>query len=278
MKIKNKLTKQIFLLSLLLSPMASMADIYPGDAAYSAIVQDIYLGVSADNIDMQYDNSIVTRTDLCTILTNQHNNGTPGAASQTNASLINQTISLSDCLNALWYSQGYNSSAGLAAWKGDLSGTWYAENGATFNDPAIWKAPTFVPTGDPLNDLDNNGDPRVYVFQQVIFSARTGAAKYGWNQSHHEVAYIWGWDAKDNSPDPINNGDTGAHVGWTFNKGTAKCIIWATKKEAFLECVKTVGGTKKRTSAGFFGIGQWTIAPLSPIALPPKKFRFDLRF
>jgi hypothetical protein len=277
MKLKNRFTKPLYIISTILISMVTMADIYPGDTAYNAIVQNIYHGVSADNINLVYDQSIHTRTQLCVKLTDQHNNGTPGVATQTNAALINQTITVADCLNALWFSQGYNSSTGLAAWKGNLSGSWYADNGATFNDPAIWKAPISVQTGDPQNDLDNNGNPRVYVFQQVVFSARTGAAKYGWNQSHHEVAYIWGWDGKDNNSEPVN-GDVGTHVGWTFNQGTAKCIIWVTKKEAFLECVKTVGAVKKRTSAGFFGIGQWTIAPLAPIILPPRRVKFDLQF
>ena len=36
-------------------------------------------------------------------------------------------------------------------------------------------------------------------------------------------------------------------------------IVWVimTGEEAFLECVKTVSSSKKRTSAGFWGFGQW---------------------
>jgi len=50
------------------------------------------------------------------------------------------------------------------------------------------------------------------------------------------------------------------HVGFTFEKSGAQCIIWATTEEAFLECVRpTSGGKSRRTSTGFFGMGQWTI-------------------
>ena len=243
------------------------ADIYPGDTTYSAIVQTIYHQISSDNVQLAYDQSISDRTDLCAKLISKHNTATPGVASQTNASFINETITLNTCLNALWYSSGYSSISDLATWAGTLSGTWYDDSGATFNDPAVWNNPINVTTSDPLNDLDSNGNPRIYIFQQVIFSSRTGDARYGWNQSHSDVAYIWGWDAKDNLQ---QFGEVGTHVGWTFDQGQAKCIIWVTRKEAFLECVKTINGTKRRTSAGLFGIGQWSIAPLTPI-LPPRE-------
>ena len=36
-----------------------------------------------------------------------------------------------------------------------------------------------------------------------------------------------------------------------------------TGEEAFLECVKTVSATKKRTSAGFWGFGQWRVQSIS---------------
>ena len=269
-KLRNKLLVSgiAFCISSILVSHSSLADIYPGDTAYSQIVQEIYHEISSDNIDLAYDQSIVDRTDLCTKLIDQHNNITPGVASQTNANFINQTISLNTCLNALWYSTGYTSSSELAAWAGTLSGTWYGSSGATFNDPAIWNNPINVPTNDPVNDLDSNGNPRTYIFQQVVFSARSGDSRYGWNQSHFDVAYIWGWDAKDNSQ---QFGEVGTHVGWTFDQGQAQCIIWVTKKEAFLECIKTVNGEKRRTSAGLFGIGQWSIASFAPI--PPLRPR-----
>ena len=32
-----------------------------------------------------------------------------------------------------------------------------------------------------------------------------------------------------------------------------------TGTEPFLECIKTINGVKKRTSAGFYNYGQWTV-------------------
>ena len=68
---------------------------------------------------------------------------------------------------------------------------------------------------------------------------------------------VWGWDPKE----AINHfGYQGCHVGYPFiSGGGADCIVWVTGEEAFLECIKTVGSTKKRTSAGFWGYGQWTL-------------------
>jgi len=83
--------------------------------------------------------------------------------------------------------------------------------------------------------------------------------------SHPDVAYVWGWDAKNNGN---QGGETGTHVGWAFDKSEAKCIVWATPEEAFLECVRPTNscGGKKRVSTGFFGMGQWTIGLQNCIA------------
>ena len=52
----------------------------------------------------------------------------------------------------------------------------------------------------------------------------------------------------------------GAIVGWPFTSASgADCIVWLTGEEAFLECIKTVGTTKRRTMAGFWGYGQWRV-------------------
>lgn len=233
------------------------ADRYPGDTTYTSIVQEIYHGVSSDNIILSFNLTINDRKQLCETLVEQHNNGLPGSASETNSAYINEVISLNSCLNALWYSSGYNDSSGLDAWTGELTGTWYNNNDQSFTDPATWEKPIGVSTNDPQNDL-SNGVPRVYNFQKVIFggSDRTDYAKYGWNQSHPDIAYIWGWDPKDNDD---QHGMRGTHVGWTFSQGQTKCIIWVTKEESFLECIKPMAIGKRRTSAGLNGIGQWDI-------------------
>ena len=68
---------------------------------------------------------------------------------------------------------------------------------------------------------------------------------------------MWGWDPKE----PVQHyGWQGSHVGWPFTSASgAECIVWLTGEEAFLECIKTVGTTKRRTSAGFWGYGQWRV-------------------
>ena len=72
---------------------------------------------------------------------------------------------------------------------------------------------------------------------------------------------MWGWDPKDSTN---HYGYQGSHVGYPFTSNSgADCIVWLTGEEAFLECVKTVSFSKKRTSAGFWGFGQWVIQPIS---------------
>ena len=69
---------------------------------------------------------------------------------------------------------------------------------------------------------------------------------------------VWGWDPKE-AVDHF--GWQGAHVGWPFRStlAGADCIVWLTGEEAFLECIKTVGSTRRRTSAGLWGFGQWIV-------------------
>ncbi len=232
------------------------ADVYPGDSTYSNYVQNIYHSVTGDNINLEYDSSITTRQQLCNRLVSRHNTGrnTASGQLQSNADFSGVVIFEQDCVNALTFTQGYSNAAGLEAWAGQHRGTWYDQS-QTFSDSADWQHPVKEPSNDP-SDLDNNGNPRVYDFQSVVFTERTGDARYGWNQSHPEVQYIWGWDPKDNSND---FGRTGTHVGFVFESGLAECIVWVTFKEAFLECVSTGGLDRYRTSTGFFGYGQWDV-------------------
>ena len=50
-------------------------------------------------------------------------------------------------------------------------------------------------------------------------------------------------------------------MGYAFTSptGSVSCIVKVTGTEPFLECIKTVNGVKKRTSAGFYNYGQWTV-------------------
>ena len=61
-----------------------------------------------------------------------------------------------------------------------------------------------------------------------------------------------------------HQGYQGSHAGYPFTSYSgADCIVWVTGEEAFLECIKTVFSIKKRTSAGFWGFGQWRVQSTS---------------
>ena len=72
---------------------------------------------------------------------------------------------------------------------------------------------------------------------------------------------VWGWDPNDSTN---HYGYQGSLAGYPFTSNSGEdCIVWVTGEEAFLECVKTVSSSKKRTSAGFWGFGQWVVLPIS---------------
>jgi len=238
------------LLSTVLISGSVYADQYPGDFAFTDIVQRVYHQVSADSINMSSRPNIINRHQLCSTLVNRHNNWVAPGVGESNANFINLSLTQSDCLNALWYSNGYSSSAGWRAWAGFLTGSWFNDDEEQFPDGANWLSPV------PIIGFDN----RTYQLQSVLFGGRTGISQFGWNSSHPNVDYVWGWDGKDNNN---QNGERGTHVGWTFSKGTAQCIIWATPEEAFLECVKPKCAGKQRVSVGFSGMGQWNIGDAS---------------
>ena len=99
----------------------AQADCYPGDSAYTSIVQEIYRGVTMDNIILDHFTVCATpmaidRQTLCALLVSQHNFGKNSGAGQmqTNKDYLangcSQPIPLSTCVNALTYTQGYSSS------------------------------------------------------------------------------------------------------------------------------------------------------------------------
>ena len=93
-------------------------------------------------------------------------------------------------MNALTYTNGYNSLSGWQAWAGYHSGTWYGTT-QMFTDGAQWYNPT-----------SQVGSTHTYAFQKVRFDSQdrikhcltpdsTGATcRYGWNQSGTGVRYI----------------------------------------------------------------------------------------
>ena len=193
--------KLLLALSAIIICQPAFADRYPGDAAFEEIRQEVYGGITSDNIRMDFNRSIVTRNQLCRTLVNRHNTNRvtyreddePNGrilTTTTNASFIGVSLTELDCLNALWFSDGYDSSAGWRAWAGNLVGTWFNDerffNTETneyqqiFTDPANWLSP------------EAERGERTYYLQSVIFSGRSGNARYGWNKSNRDVAYVWG--------------------------------------------------------------------------------------
>jgi hypothetical protein len=233
-----------------------MSDTYPGDRAYTQIIEDLRDRVSRDRIVMQFwqGGAVQSRSQVCQLLVQRHNSGSNRGQSQTNSAFLGQSLTGTECTNALIRTRGYSSPAGWTEWAGLHQGTWYGD--AQFPDSARWLVPRREPTRSPGSDLDRSRQARVYDFQPVEFLNRTGAARNGWNQSHPEVSYVWGWDPKEGQDE---RGQNGAHIGFPLQVGTVSCLIWFTPKEAFLECIKRTGTGRVRTSTGLFGFGQWTV-------------------
>ena len=161
------------------------ADCYPGDVAYNKIIQEVYSGVTSDNIILSYHGSSpMNRRDLCSILVNNHNYGKNPGQGQTNRNYLGVLITRSACVNALTYTTGYDSLAGWQKWDGYHKGKWYSKT-TTFNDAAQWNAPITK--------------TRIYALQSVRFDSQwrksnckhrdmTGATcRYGWTQSGQGV-------------------------------------------------------------------------------------------
>ena len=222
-------------------------------------MQTVYHGVTSDSMVMSTHDggSPQTRSAIAQVLVDRHNNGRNSGQSQTNADFLGVTLTTQEVVNAMTFTQGYRSPDGWAQWAGQHSGNWYDQN-QQFTDDARWLAPIAQPTNDPQNDTDNNGQPRVYDFQKAEFLNPAGSVtRTGWNQSHPEVLYLWGWDPKEQGN---ANGQIGTHVGLPFTKSSTRVIVWFTPQEAFLECVGPAGAsTRKRTSTGLRGFGQWTV-------------------
>ena len=108
------------------------ADCYPGDTVYTSIVQEIYHGVTSDNIRLDSSNQpsgSINRQQLCNILTDHHNNGRNPNQQLTNKDFLGfVSVSPAACTNALTYTQGYNSILGWQQWASYHSGNWYAKS------------------------------------------------------------------------------------------------------------------------------------------------------
>ena len=195
----------------------------------------------------------MTRGQLARKLADCHNK-TRNGASRTNADFLDMpAIDPKKIEKALENPHGYASPKGWQCWTGHHSGTWYDPDGRKFPDGADWLPPE--------KERSKRGPKRVYDLQRVHF---TGANDHwGWNQSHPDVPYVWGWDPKPG----LDLACFAPHIGFTFTCGDAKAIVWITPAEAFLEMVrpgkpKAQGDAapRKRTSCSTKGgIGQWTV-------------------
>lgn len=249
------------------------ADEYPGDDAYNQKIQTLLEAFYSDQMDFPWHGATnVTREQLCEGLVELHYGGTLNGMTVNNAEWLGcnafTPVNFSTILlDALMNPKPFDLKSGWADWEGHHQGNWYSPT-QVFSDEAIWSPPVQQPTSDPVNDLDSNNQPRVYDFQEVVWPARQ-VGNHGWNQSHHEVPYIWGWDPKENGNE---NGDIGTHVGFPFSIDHCKFIVWITPKAAFLEGInlgtmetKTINGQQvsghPKTSTAFTdGFGQWLIA------------------
>lgn len=203
---------------------------------YTALMRDTY----------RFHGFSGTRADLAVVLARAHNTVTRTEQRITNRQFLGLEVDSRDILDALYDSRGYESAEGWGYWTGRHEGTWWKdrppqsrtaterERVVTFDDNAMWHAPTRVGNG--------------YDFQRVVFN---GGERSGFNQSKSGVQYVWGWDPKADSP------SIRIHAGVTFDVGSNfHAIVWITPGEAFLEIV----GNGKRTSAGTTGHGQWTVS------------------
>ena len=286
----------------------SKADIWPGDGGFYTICLEILNDVSGDAIrfrqsfDYMDIRETLSRFQLCDRLTTQHNTHNSvylGGAGVTN----------SECVAALNSPLSYDT-AEWNNWSGRHCGSWRSIGedgtvGSPDTDHALWN--TAVPSGayqrqsvtfltrpgtccdDGWNESGGTVSKEaihesveycvcVHYTQSMVCMTCTDYVLYNvfcsfYLQSMQEVV-VWGWDPKDPSD---HGGYQGSHAGYPFTSlSSADCIVWLTGEEAFLECIKTVGSTKKRTSAGFWGFGQWRVRSSTQFCeanLPPSIFR-----
>jgi len=252
------------------APAKTVTDTYPGDTAFTGKVQQLLRSVATDRINLPWaGNRTLSRRQLCEALVQRHFVGVSPGMGETNSNFLNcpdvsQSVLLNACVNALDTPKGFDDADGWSAWRGNHRGTWFNDDGQRFDDQADWDPPRREPTSVP-GDVDNNGNTREYDLQDVRWPGPP--PRHGWNQSHPDVPYVWGWDPKSGRDE---NGNIGTHLGFTFKLPPCEFIIWLTPKEAFLEGINTateearaVNGRTVRgypkTSTGFNGRGQWAV-------------------
>ena len=248
----------------------TVSDSYPGDSEYTNKVERLLDSVEADRINLPWaGNRTLSKGELCEELVNRHFVGLSPGQGETNANFLDcpdltADMLLNACVDALTNPRGFDGPDGWDAWRGTHDGAWFNDDGQRFDDSAEWDPPRKEPTRVP-GDNDANGNPREYDCQDVRWPGPP--PRSGWNQSHPEVPYVWGWDPKEGRDE---NGEIGTHIGFPFEVPPCEFIIWLTPKEAFLEGINTgqpetraVNGRTVRgypkTSTGLNGRGQWAV-------------------
>ncbi len=243
-------------------------DVYPGHGRYGRIVQRMLTELRDGTIDLNWRNrQDVSINTLCRDLVARHFQ-VPAQGQVSNAAWLGcdqqaSTIRAA-AIRAVNNQQGLGNQYPWTNWAGTHYGHWHSppqySPGA---DTAIWEQPQSVPS--------RHGPRRTYSHQRVHWPAHR---KWGWNQSHPDVRYVWGWDPKEAGQ---ANGEHGSHVGFPFNVGRCYYILWVTPRTAFLEGINrgrqvtlTVEGTRRsgypKTSAelpnasGAAGFGQWVVS------------------
>lgn len=248
-------------------------DNYPGDAAFTDLLQKIYHGangqggISNDKIKLKAHTNpnradgTWTRTEIVTLLLDRYDDIIAGSPRPDSCKswLFNTNFTVAACVASLTNPSAYDDASGWRNWAGSHSGTWYSDGqggaaGPTFKDDAKWNPPRDEGRHPP-GSVPPAGSP--YDFQPVDFKDAAGnVVRRGWNQSHKDVEYLWSWDPKDEGQ---QNGEIGAHLGFRHVEDGAEAIFWFTCREVFFEAIKEVDGVKHRISVGIWGRGLWTV-------------------
>ncbi len=226
-------------------------DNYPGDGPYGTIIQAMLAELKAGTIAFGWAAGHLKRniTSLCTTLVNRHfatirdknkQKPFPTHAAWLGVNATSKAMVLSECIKAVNRHTGLGNDGPWSHWKGTHWGHWYGyQQGGTFKesvDKAIWQP--------PRDEKSKHGPQRTYKLQPVFWPKQSGhPSKWGWNQSHRDVRYVWGWDPKNSGQ---QNGLYGSHVGFPFRVGKVHYILWVTPKIAFLEGIN-VGASKTIT-------------------------------
>lgn len=254
------------------------ADVYPGHTAFLALLNQLAGGVRGNRIG----HYALSKDALALRLAAQFFGAS--VAPQTNAewmTLPGQPLGFDEPAlakaveAALGNAQGFADGSRWSAWSGTHMGQFYVGQ-RVFIDVAVWQPPRGESTQLPADvnqSPPDEGLPRQYALQPVSWWSLSSAAaaklkRTGWNQSHREVPYIWGWDPKNQGD---QQGKVGAHYGFPFTLGSCDWIVWVCFGEVFLECVQleqtrtvTIAGRQttgrpKSSTRDVPGWGQWLI-------------------